>query len=751
MTETKKKRFSLSTNILIGMFLGIVCGIFFGEKVAFMQVAGNAFIKLLQMTILPYILVSLVSGIGGLTYNQAGQLAKKGGLLLLLFWFIAFAIILLIPLSFPAWESSAFFSTALVETPPKVDFLSLYIPSNPFYSLANNIVPAVVLFSILLGVALIGIQEKKSLITILSTCSEALIKITGIIVKLTPFGVFAISAAASGTMTIEYLGRLQVYLISFNLAVLLLTFGILPLLLIPVTPFKYRDIVGMSKDALVTAFTTGNLFVVLTVLTDNCKKIFENYDLKREKTDTYVDVLIPITFNFPNIGKLIMLLFVLFAVWFSGSTLNLGQYGTFVFSGLLSFFGGVDVALPFMLDLMRLPSDMYQLYVVTGVINGRSATLLAAMNLLVFTMLTTASLTGTMKINKRKVTMVALTCLGLTVAVILGSHLYFSAVVKNEYQKDTVVKSMQLLQDPAPYRLYHEIPEEMVEVDLSEQTPMERIKETGTIRVGYIPKRVPFSYLNTVGELVGFDIDMAHKLAKDFEYNIEFIPIEHEKLAQQLQTGIYDIVMAGVPVTADKLENMLFSTPYLDTTAALIVEDYRKDEFATIAKVRQMENLIIAVPTHDRGWKTGIKAVYPNAQIVALNSPLDFFEKTTPNLDAMLMTAEAGSAWTLLYPKFHAVVIKPDTHKIPLAYPIAGGDKALEDMISRWLYLQKGSPGFKRKYDYWIMGIGAEEKRPRWSVMRDILGWGLDAEEKQQIKEKEKEAEKEAKDSAVEK
>jgi Na+/H+-dicarboxylate symporter len=44
MIMGKKFQFSLSTNILIGMFLGIVCGIFFGEQVAFLQVAGNAFI-----------------------------------------------------------------------------------------------------------------------------------------------------------------------------------------------------------------------------------------------------------------------------------------------------------------------------------------------------------------------------------------------------------------------------------------------------------------------------------------------------------------------------------------------------------------------------------------------------------------------------------------------------------------------------------------------------------------------------------
>jgi Na+/H+-dicarboxylate symporter len=664
-----------------------------------------------------------------LTFNQAKELAKKGGLLLLLFWGIAFAMILLIPLSFPAWESSAFFSTSLVETPPKVDFLNLYIPSNPFYSMANNIVPAVVLFSILLGVALMGIDKKETILSVLGTCSEALVKITGIIVKLTPFGVFAISAAAAGTMTTEQFGRLQVYLVSFNLAVLLLTFGILPLLLIPVTPFKYRDIVGMSKDALVTAFTTGNLFVVLTVLTENCKKIFENYELKRDKTDTYIDVLIPISFNFPNIGKLIMLLFVLFAVWFSGGTLNVGQYGTFVFSGLLSFFGGVDVALPFMLDLMRLPSDMYQLYVVTGVINGRSSTLLAAMNLLVFTMLTTAMLTGTMKIRKHKIIMCAVASLAITLAVLLGSRLYFSLAVSNKYEKDVVVANMQLLQNPAPYRLYRDIKEIKVDPKLQKLTPMERIEKTGTIRVGYLPNYIPFSYFNTIGELVGFDIDMAHQLAKDFQWNIEFIPVNREKFMEQLQQGLCDIVMSGVALTPDRLGKVVFSAPYLDTTAALIVEDFRKDEFATIEKVRKLKKLKIAIPARSRYFSEGIKYLYPNAEVVMLEDPVDFYEKNFPDLDAMLATAEGGSAWTLLYPNFHAVVIKPETHKIPLAYPIAKESRELESIISKWIYLEKDSPSFNKRYDYWILGIGAEEKKPRWSVLRNVIGWGRGEEE----------------------
>ena len=52
-----------------------------------------------------------------------------------------------------------------------------------------------------------------------------------------------------------------------------------------------------------------------------------------------------------------MLLFIMFAAWFSGATFSLTQYPTFVFAVLLSFFGGVDIAMPFMLDLMRIPAD----------------------------------------------------------------------------------------------------------------------------------------------------------------------------------------------------------------------------------------------------------------------------------------------------------------------------------------------------------------------------------------------------------
>ncbi len=96
--------------------------------------------------------------------------------------------------------------------------------------------------------------------------------------------------------------------------------------------------------------------MVLPVLTETCKTLFRQYNLAREDTDVSIDVMIPVSFNFPNTGKLIMLLFIPFAGWFTGSSLALNQYPTLVISGLLSLFGSVDAALPFMPNLLHPPA-----------------------------------------------------------------------------------------------------------------------------------------------------------------------------------------------------------------------------------------------------------------------------------------------------------------------------------------------------------------------------------------------------------
>jgi Na+/H+-dicarboxylate symporter len=147
---------SLSKRIFIGLLAGIATGLFFGELVAELKLFGEIFIKLLQMTVLPYIVVSLIAGFGRMSPEQVRRLAIRAGLVLLAIWLLALVLIFLAPLAFPTLDTASFFSSQSDPTPAARSLMELYVPHNIFYSLSNNLVPAVVLFSILLGVALIS-------------------------------------------------------------------------------------------------------------------------------------------------------------------------------------------------------------------------------------------------------------------------------------------------------------------------------------------------------------------------------------------------------------------------------------------------------------------------------------------------------------------------------------------------------------------------------------------------------------------
>jgi Na+/H+-dicarboxylate symporter/ABC-type amino acid transport substrate-binding protein len=722
----KKRRWSgmsLSTTVLIGLALGILTGIFLGEYAANLQVIGDVFIRLLQMSVLPYVTLSLIAGLGSLSYKEARLLAIKGGFILLVLWSIAFLIIFLMPLAFPPWKAASFFSTAVIEPRKEIDFLSLYIPANPFNSMANSVIPAVVLFSIALGVALIGVPNKAGLIKGFHALSSALTRVAKFVVKLSPIGVFAIAASAAGTMTIEEFERLEIYFITYISTTLLLTFWILPTLITTLTPLKYKDVMNLSKDALVTGFATDNLFIILPILVERSKELLQKYRLVREDTDALVDVIIPVSFNFPNIGRMLSLLFILFTAWFTGNFLELSEYPGFIVLGLVSFFGTSKVAVPFLLDLFHLPADMFQLFIATDVITGRFSILVGVMNLLVFSLVGTCAITGSLTINWTTLARYLAVTVLLTAAVIIGLRIFFSQYAQISYKKDEVIASMHLLKEPAPSIVHREIPPVTETTKTDNTSTLDTIKERGVLKVGYQGDYLPLSFFNASGDLVGFDVELAHKLARELGVRLEFVPFQWGEVAAHLDADHFDIAMTGLIYTTERIADMDFAEPHMELTLAFIVEDYRRNEFSKWETFKNLEGLTIGVVAQTEEARRLLERVFPDVEVVLLGSLRDFFEGKLPHVDAVLTGAEIGSAWTLLYPDYQVAIPLPAIIKYPLAYTVKKGDRDLVKFLSDWLRLKKSDKTIEGVYNHWILGQGARQKEPRWSVIRDVLHW----------------------------
>jgi len=60
---------------------------------------------------------------------------------------------------------------------------------------------------------------------------------------------------------------------------------------------------------------------------------------------------------------------------------------------------------------------------------------------------------------------------------------------------------------------------------------------------------------------------------------------------------------------------------------------------------------------------------------------------------------------------------------VPLAYPVARRDPELLAFIDAWIELKRRDETLRELYDYWILGLDAEPRGPRWSLLRDTLHW----------------------------
>jgi ABC-type amino acid transport substrate-binding protein len=113
----------------------------------------------------------------------------------------------------------------------------------------------------------------------------------------------------------------------------------------------------------------------------------------------------------------------------------------------------------------------------------------------------------------------------------------------------------------------------------------------------------------------------------------------------------------------------------------------------------------------------------PRAEVVIQESPRAFLRGEVEGLDAFLTTAEAGSAWTLVYPGFSVAVPKPDLLAVPVACAVRRGDPEWLDYLDVWIELKRNDGTLDELYGRWILGEEAGKTGPRWSVIHDVLGW----------------------------
>jgi len=266
-------KLQLWQKVIIGMLLGIIVGCIFKEHYLFFKPIATMYTNMVKMIVVPTIFFAILFGMTNISdIHSLGRIGTKAVII------YGFATLLAVGLGITFalfFEPGAgihldLLKSAQTSKPQNlVDILVKIIPSNPINAMANDHILQVVFFAFILGLAMILVGDKaKDFKKIVTSTTNVIFKMVELVIKTTPYGVFAIMAwliGEHGFATILSLGKL-IAVIMAAFAVQYLIFGGM-LLAARLRPMNfYKKTMHIQTLALATSSSKATISTSVTDL-----------------------------------------------------------------------------------------------------------------------------------------------------------------------------------------------------------------------------------------------------------------------------------------------------------------------------------------------------------------------------------------------------------------------------------------------------------------------------------------------------
>lgn len=280
--QTKKINFGY--RVLTAMFFGILFGAIFKEKAQAFAPIGTAYVKLIKMLVMPLVTASIISSIT--TLDDPKQLRKIGfktvGMFLLTAAIASTIGIIIGNVIDPGASLQLSLDPSFEprEVPALSEVFLDLIPSNTIEEMGNGKILPVIIFAMLIGVAITieGTRNKEKVKPIkdfIESFTQVMFRVTKMILKLTPYGVFGLMTNVSanyGLSTLLPLGKLVIAVYLAAILHMVLTYGSLVTFVAKVNPIRFfKKIYPAQVVAFTTRSSYGTLPVTLKTLTNRVK------------------------------------------------------------------------------------------------------------------------------------------------------------------------------------------------------------------------------------------------------------------------------------------------------------------------------------------------------------------------------------------------------------------------------------------------------------------------------------------------
>ncbi|MGD9020082.1 MAG: transporter substrate-binding domain-containing protein [Desulfuromonadales bacterium] len=231
---------------------------------------------------------------------------------------------------------------------------------------------------------------------------------------------------------------------------------------------------------------------------------------------------------------------------------------------------------------------------------------------------------------------------------------------------------------------------------------LDDILERGTLRVGMEPGYMPFEMTNKKGEIIGFDVDMAKRIAKAMGVELELVSTAWDGIIPALITKKFDIIMSGMTLTQERNLKISFADPYIVIGQSILVDKKLADEIKSYKDLND-KKYKVASKLGTTG-EQAVKRVIPKATYISfeteqegvmdlLNGKVDAFVYDLP-FNAIAF-AEKGQGKVVL-------LDDPFTYE-PLAWAVNRGNADFLNWLNNFLVQVKNDGTYDKIYKKWFL------------------------------------------------
>ena len=232
------------------------------------------------------------------------------------------------------------------------------------------------------------------------------------------------------------------------------------------------------------------------------------------------------------------------------------------------------------------------------------------------------------------------------------------------------------------------------------ESTIEKVQKRGILRVG-MSTFVPWAMKDKTGKLIGFEIDVATRLAKDMGVTVDFVPTKWSGIIPALSTGKFDVIIGGMGILPSRNLKVNFSVPYDFTGMSIVAHQKVAAGLKSLDDFNRSDVVISARLGSTAA--TAAKKYLPKAQLRLFDDESQAYQELfNGRVHAVVGSAPTPAFQALKYPDKLFLPLDKAFTKEPIGFAVRKGDFDTLNYFNNWIGYVGAEGWLEERKNYWF-------------------------------------------------